>query len=69
VIRTLQHLIDIVDPGALIIWGWEGPMSHEVAVRGIDLLGQEVIPAIKACQSNREKGNWQVAHSSVSGPH
>jgi hypothetical protein len=31
-------------------------MSHEVAMRGIDLLSQEVIPAIKAYQANREKG-------------
>jgi len=44
-------------------------MSHEVAVRGIDLLGQEVIPAIKAYQADREKGNWQLAQSSVPGHH
>jgi hypothetical protein len=61
--------MDIVDPGALIIWGREGPMSHEVAVRGIDLLGQEVIPAIKAYQADREKGNWQLAQSAAPGHH
>jgi hypothetical protein len=42
-------------------------MSHEVAVRGIDLLGQEVIPAIKAYQPDREKGRWKLAQPSVSG--
>jgi hypothetical protein len=31
-------------------------MSHEVAMRGIDLLTQEVIPAIKDYQADREKG-------------
>ena len=30
-------------------------MSHEVAMRAIDLMGQEVIPAIKAYQADREK--------------
>jgi len=40
----------------MILWGREGLMSHEVAMRGIDLLGQEVIPAIKAYQADREKG-------------
>jgi alkanesulfonate monooxygenase SsuD/methylene tetrahydromethanopterin reductase-like flavin-dependent oxidoreductase (luciferase family) len=67
VIRKLKHLIDIADPAFLIIWGREGPMSHAVAVRGIDLLGQEVIPALKAYQADREKGNWQLAHASVPG--
>jgi hypothetical protein len=33
-------------------------------VCGIDLLGQEVIPALKAYQTDREKGNWQLAHTS-----
>jgi len=69
VIRKLQYLMDIADPGALILWGREGPMSHEVAVRGIDLLGQEVIPAIKAYQADREKGNWQLAQSAAPGHH
>jgi hypothetical protein len=40
-------------------------MSHKVAVRGIDLLGQEVIPALKAYQADREKGKWQLAQASV----
>lgn len=40
-------------------------MSHEVAVRGIDLLGQEVIPALKAYQADREKGTWERARTHV----
>ncbi|PON13466.1 hypothetical protein C2W62_34230 [Candidatus Entotheonella serta] len=62
-IRKLKHLMDIADPGYLMLWGREGPMSHEVAVRGIDLLGQEVIPAIKAYQSDREKSRWEQARA------
>jgi alkanesulfonate monooxygenase SsuD/methylene tetrahydromethanopterin reductase-like flavin-dependent oxidoreductase (luciferase family) len=55
VLKKLQHIIDLVDPGYLILWGREGPMSHEAARRAIDLLGQEVIPALKAYQPDREK--------------
>jgi len=31
-------------------------MSHTVAMRAIDLLSQEVIPALKDYQADREKG-------------
>jgi hypothetical protein len=34
----LKHLIDLVDPGDMILWGREGPMSHEVAMRAISRL-------------------------------
>jgi alkanesulfonate monooxygenase SsuD/methylene tetrahydromethanopterin reductase-like flavin-dependent oxidoreductase (luciferase family) len=47
VIRKLQHIIDVVDPGYMVLWGREGLMTHEVAMRGIDLMTREVIPAIK----------------------
>ena len=47
VIKKLKHMIDVVDPAWLILWPREGPMSHDIAVRGMELLGTEVIPAIK----------------------
>ena len=53
VIKKLKHVIDIVDPSSLVLWGREGPMSHDTAVRCIDLLGQEVIPAIKEYESQQ----------------
>ena len=53
VIEKLKHAIDLIDPGYLILWGREGPMSHEVAMRSIDLMTQEVIPAVKEYQSKR----------------
>jgi hypothetical protein len=61
VIRKLQHIIDIVDPGYMIFWGREGLMSHESAVRGIDLMTKEVIPAIKAYRADREQGRRRLA--------
>lgn len=54
VIKKMKHLIDIIDPGYIIFWGREGPMSHDVAVRSIDLMTQEVIPALREYEAQRE---------------
>ncbi|MCI0865424.1 MAG: LLM class flavin-dependent oxidoreductase [Chloroflexi bacterium] len=61
VIEKLKRIIDVVDPAYLVLWGREGPMSHQVAMRCIDLLSQEVIPAVKEYQADREKGRQSVA--------
>ena len=53
VIKKLKHIMDIVDPGYMVLWGREGPMTHDVAMRSIDLMTQEVIPAIKEYQPQR----------------
>ena len=53
VIKKLKHIMDLVDPGYMVLWGREGPMTHEVAMRSIDLMAQEVIPAIKEYQPQR----------------
>jgi len=67
VIKKLQHIMDIVDPGYMVLWGREGPMSHQVAMRSIDLLGQEVIPALKAYQATGTRGGH--AASAKDMPH
>ena len=51
VIKKLKKIIDLIDPGYIVLWGREGPMSHKVAMRCIDLMSQEVIPAIKEYQA------------------
>ena len=61
VIRKLKIALDVVDPGSLVLWGREGPMSHEVAMRSIDLMTQEVIPAVKEYQADRERGRKSLA--------
>jgi alkanesulfonate monooxygenase SsuD/methylene tetrahydromethanopterin reductase-like flavin-dependent oxidoreductase (luciferase family) len=53
VIRKMKHIIDAVDPAYLIAWGREGPMSHQTAMRCIELMTQEVIPALKEYQPQR----------------
>ena len=50
VIKKLKYLMDIIDPANLILWGREGRMSHDDAMHNINLLGKEVIPAIKDYQ-------------------
>ena len=56
IIKKLKHIADVVDPGFMVFWGREGPMSHQVAMRCIDLMTQEVIPALKEYQPDRERG-------------
>ncbi len=60
-IKKLQRIMDVVDPAYMVFWGREGLMSHDVAMRGIDLMTREVIPAIKAYQPDREKGRPRLA--------
>ena len=64
VIEKLKHAIDLIDPAYLILWGREGHMSHEVALRSIDLMSQEVIPALKEYRADREKAKQAAAASS-----
>ena len=55
VIKKLKDIADVVNPGNLVLWGREGPMSHQTAMRCIDLLAQEVIPAMKEYQPQPER--------------
>ena len=50
VIEKLNYVVENLNPGYLLIYGNEGPMPHEVAMRSIELLGKEVIPALKEIQ-------------------
>ena len=61
VIKKLQRIIDVADPAYMVFWGREGLMAHDVAVRGIDLMTRDVIPAIKEYQADREKGRHSLA--------
>ena len=46
VTRKLTEAVTKLNPGYLHIYGNEGAMSHEDSMRSIQLLGQEVIPAL-----------------------
>ena len=47
VIEKLKYVVENLNPGYLLIYGNEGPMKHEDSMRSIELLGKEVIPALK----------------------
>ena len=46
-IEKLNYVVENLNPGYLLIYGNEGPMPHEDCMRSIELLGNEVIPALK----------------------
>jgi alkanesulfonate monooxygenase SsuD/methylene tetrahydromethanopterin reductase-like flavin-dependent oxidoreductase (luciferase family) len=54
VTRKLKDIIDVVDPAYLVVWGREGPMSHQTAMRCIQLMSQEVVPALKEYRPQRD---------------
>jgi alkanesulfonate monooxygenase SsuD/methylene tetrahydromethanopterin reductase-like flavin-dependent oxidoreductase (luciferase family) len=50
-IQKFKHIIDRTDPGYLTFWAREGKKPHDATMRGIELLGKEVIPALREHQS------------------
>jgi alkanesulfonate monooxygenase SsuD/methylene tetrahydromethanopterin reductase-like flavin-dependent oxidoreductase (luciferase family) len=50
VIRKLTEIIEGVGPGHLHIYGNEGAMEHKDVLRSIELMGNEVIPALHEIQ-------------------
>ena len=57
VIEQLTWVVEKLNPGYLLIYGNEGPMPHEDCMRSIDLLGKEVIPALKEIQLQPYEAN------------
>jgi alkanesulfonate monooxygenase SsuD/methylene tetrahydromethanopterin reductase-like flavin-dependent oxidoreductase (luciferase family) len=47
VIPKLRHVLETLRPGFLTIWGPEGPVPHEKTMRMMELMGQEVLPALR----------------------
>jgi alkanesulfonate monooxygenase SsuD/methylene tetrahydromethanopterin reductase-like flavin-dependent oxidoreductase (luciferase family) len=47
VIKKLRHIKERLGIGALLLEAQAGQMSHQTTMRSIELLGREVIPALK----------------------
>jgi alkanesulfonate monooxygenase SsuD/methylene tetrahydromethanopterin reductase-like flavin-dependent oxidoreductase (luciferase family) len=47
VIKKLRHIKDRLGIGALLLEAQAGQMPHQTTMRSIELLGREVIPALK----------------------
>src|SRR4029450_5191487 len=50
VIEKLRYVRDVLGVGHMCLWAQDGYMSHADSVRCIELLGQEVLPALRADQ-------------------
>ena len=46
VTRKLTHTLERLSPGYLHLYCHDGPMAHSDVMRSIELLGNEVIPAL-----------------------
>ena len=57
IIQKFKHIIDRTDPGYLTFWAREGKKPHDATMRGIELLGKEVIPVLREHQSALVTGN------------
>jgi alkanesulfonate monooxygenase SsuD/methylene tetrahydromethanopterin reductase-like flavin-dependent oxidoreductase (luciferase family) len=61
-IQKFKHIIDRTDPGYLTFWAREGKKPHAATMRGIELLGREVIPALRehvsALVTGKEPTPW-----------
>jgi alkanesulfonate monooxygenase SsuD/methylene tetrahydromethanopterin reductase-like flavin-dependent oxidoreductase (luciferase family) len=47
VIRKLREVLARVRPGILAVWTNDGSMSHKDTIRCLELMGQEVLPALR----------------------
>ena len=47
VIRQLREVLSVMRPGILSIWTNDGNISHEDTMRCLELMGQEVLPALR----------------------
>lgn len=47
VIRKLREVLAVLRPGILGVWTNDGSISHEDSMRCLELMGQEVIPALR----------------------
>ncbi|MEK7814397.1 MAG: LLM class flavin-dependent oxidoreductase, partial [Chloroflexota bacterium] len=47
VVRDLREVLARLRPGILAIWTNDGTISHEDSMRCLELMGQEVLPALR----------------------
>jgi alkanesulfonate monooxygenase SsuD/methylene tetrahydromethanopterin reductase-like flavin-dependent oxidoreductase (luciferase family) len=48
VVEKLRYVRDVLGVGHMCLWAQDGHMNHEDTVRCIELLGREVLPALRA---------------------
>jgi hypothetical protein len=54
VLPKIRHVLETVRAGNIIFWDGDGDMTHEDTMRGIRLMGEKVLPAVR--EMGRELG-------------
>jgi hypothetical protein len=47
VIKKLRDVLSVLRPGILGVWSNDGSISHAHSMRCLQLMGQEVLPALR----------------------
>jgi alkanesulfonate monooxygenase SsuD/methylene tetrahydromethanopterin reductase-like flavin-dependent oxidoreductase (luciferase family) len=47
VLPKIRHVLETLRPGAIFIWHGDGDFTHEETTRGVRLMGEYVLPAIR----------------------
>ena len=47
VLPKIRHVLEYLRPGSIFFWDGDGAMSHEDSMRGLRLMGEEVLPAVR----------------------
>ena len=48
VMPKIRYVLETLRPGSFIMWDGDGAMTHQDTMRSLKLMGQEVIPAVRA---------------------
>lgn len=47
VVPKIRHVLEMLRPGSVILWHGDGDFTHEETVRGVRLMGEYVLPAVR----------------------
>jgi alkanesulfonate monooxygenase SsuD/methylene tetrahydromethanopterin reductase-like flavin-dependent oxidoreductase (luciferase family) len=47
VVPKIRHVLEMLRPGSVIFWHGDGDFTHEETVRGLRLMGEHVLPAVR----------------------
>jgi hypothetical protein len=60
VVPKLREVLEILRPGSIILWSGDGDFTHEETMRGLRLMGEEVLPALREVSKDLELvGPWE----------
>lgn len=61
VVPKLREVLETLRPGSIILWHGDGDFTHEETMRGLRLMGEEVLPALRDIGKELElNGPWDV---------